>query len=81
MHETKAVQFPQDMSCEKCIVQLVWTTPAGEYYSCADVTLKNEKLTNCMGKCQNGGACANGACVCYESYSGEFCQDTCKLFF
>jgi hypothetical protein len=28
-----------------------------------------------MGKCLNGGACFNGACVCTKQFYGEFCEN------
>lgn len=62
------------MSCEKCTVQVMWESPAGTHYTCADVTVMNSKIMMCLGKCLNEGACVNGVCVCNEPYFGEFCQ-------
>lgn len=28
-----------------------------------------------MAKCQNGGACVNGKCICPKNFAGEFCED------
>ena len=28
-----------------------------------------------MAKCQNGGACLNGQCVCQKGFSGDFCEE------
>ncbi len=73
-YETKTIILPPDMSCEKCTLQVAWESPAGAHYTCSDVTLMNDKIRQCIGKCQNDGACVNGACVCNEPYTGEFCQ-------
>ncbi len=78
-YETKTVVLPPDMSCEKCTLQLVWESAVGTYYKCGDVTVMNDKIKLCIGKCQNDGACVNGACVCNEPYFGEFCQHKSML--
>jgi len=75
-HETKTVSLPADISCEKCTLQLIWTTPSGAYYSCSDVTLMSEKIKQCIGKCHNDGVCVNGVCVCNEPYFGTYCEQT-----
>ena len=74
--------LPEGLSCEKCTLQFIWETPEGTFYSCADLTLKSESLSRCLGKCKNGGACVNGKCSCLEPFSGEFCaqQSTCPIF-
>ena len=72
--ETKVIKLPDDMSCEKCTVQLVWTTPVGTYYHCADLTLKSDDLLPCLNKCQHDGACVNGHCLCHDQFSGKYCE-------
>ena len=32
-----------------------------------------------MSRCQNGGACFNGKCMCLAGYSGEYCETTRNL--
>ena len=66
--------FPEDISCEKCTIQLIWLTDNMKQYFCADITLMSEAIKPCIGKCLNGGACYNGKCVCNEGYSGYFCE-------
>lgn len=68
------MNFPADLSCDRCTLQLVWTNPQATYYSCADITLIGDKIMPCIGKCQNDGVCSNGACVCNEPYYGDHCQ-------
>ena len=30
--------------------------------------------------CQNGGTCIGNGCLCAPGFSGEFCQNACKLY-
>ena len=73
-HDTKIVEFPADFSCDRCTLQFQWIIENITYYSCADITVINENVRKCAGKCQNDGVCSNGVCVCVEPYQGEYCQ-------
>jgi len=33
------------------------------------------KSDPCGGKCQHGGACRNGECVCPDGWEGHFCEE------
>lgn len=68
--------LPEDYVCDKCTLQWKWNTPYGTIYSCSDVIINGDKIGNCLAKCQNGGSCFNGKCICVDDYHGEFCQNT-----
>ena len=75
-YNTKFIDLPEDFSCDKCTLQLVWMTESNAtFYSCADFTVINDMVKKCVGKCQNGGICSNGVCDCVEPFTGEFCQN------
>ncbi len=74
-YESTTLKLPVDLSCDKCTLQLIWTVGEQNYYECADITLMNDRVALCMGKCKNGGACVNGLCVCEEPYYGEVCEN------
>ncbi len=73
-YETKEFILPEDLSCERCTLQLVWEAPTFTQHHCADVTLMSDQVKQCMGKCQNAGACVNGKCVCQDLYYGPYCE-------
>jgi uncharacterized protein YegL len=73
-HDTKIIEFPADFSCDRCTLQFQWIVDNLTYYSCADITVLNDNVKKCAGKCQNDGVCSNGFCVCVEPYQGEYCQ-------
>lgn len=73
-HTTKIIEFPSDFSCDKCTLQFQWIVDNTTYFSCADITVLNDNVKKCAGKCQNDGVCSNGVCVCAEPYQGEYCQ-------
>lgn len=73
-YESRTFRLPNEISCESCTVQLIWNSSGELHYQCADITVMNEKVPLCMGKCHNGGACVNGKCVCRERYYGDFCE-------
>lgn len=74
--ETQEFILPQDYECDQCILQWKWSTSYGDIYSCSDIIINGGNVSQCMAKCQNGGACFNGKCMCLEGFSGEFCQKT-----
>lgn len=69
----KIVQFPED-SCDSCTLIWIWQNEVSTYYHCVDVEITQDKDSACYGKCQNGGFCSDGLCICEEGYSGTFCQ-------
>lgn len=66
--------LPDNFVCDKCTLQWRWNTPYGVIYSCSDVIINGDKIGHCLAKCQNGGSCFNGQCICADDYHGEFCQ-------
>jgi hypothetical protein len=52
---------------------------------CADIQIIDKEIEECVGKCQNGGVCANGECKCRKGYSGTYCQykeiDSSPIFY
>ena len=74
--ESQEFALPQDYECDQCILQWKWTTSYGDIYSCSDIIINGGNMTACMAKCQNGGACFNGQCMCLDGFSGEFCEKT-----
>jgi hypothetical protein len=32
-------------------------------------------VENCMARCNNGGACFNGKCMCLQEFYGDFCEN------
>ena len=51
-------------------------------HQCADIVITekrtDEYVSDCVGKCKNGGVCQNGQCVCREGFGGEFCLEESK---
>jgi hypothetical protein len=77
-YETKEFQLPEDLSCDKCTIQLAWETPNFTNYHCSDITVMSEEVKSCMDKCEHGGACVNGRCVCPDMYYGTHCENKSK---
>ena len=44
-----SVTLPKNMSCDSCILQLIWETKAGKYHMCSDIEIMNGKLDDCSG--------------------------------
>ena len=78
--ESKKFQLPEDYVCDRCTLQWVWRTPAGNLYSCSDMMINGQKIEDCLASCLNGGACFNGKCICREDYHGELCEFNSKKF-
>ena len=74
--ESQEFALPSDYECDQCILQWKWTTSYGDIYSCSDIIINGGNMTACMAKCQTGGACFNGQCMCLDGFSGEFCEKT-----
>jgi len=82
--EGKEFRLPKDLICDSCTLQLEWHLAADvSINQCADISiLDGESLVEdksfagfeCAGLCQNGGSCANGACICRDGFVGEFCE-------
>ena len=73
--ESKEFVLPKDYECDGCILQWKWSTSQGDVYSCSDIIINGDSNTQCMGECQNGGACFNGRCTCLAGFEGEFCEN------
>lgn len=71
--EAKEVRFPFDLNCDSCILQMEWRTEHGKINTCADVSVSGAEVSECFGKCLNGGICSNGACSCAEDFEGSNC--------
>ena len=71
--EAKEVRFPLTVSCDSCILQLEWKTERGKLNYCADLEINGAEITECFGKCLNGGICSNGGCSCPENFEGSNC--------
>jgi hypothetical protein len=72
--ESHEFALPEDYVCDQCTLQWTWKTSVGNFYSCSDIIINGNKIENCIAKCQNGGACFNGKCLCGDSFYGDFCQ-------
>lgn len=68
--EAKEVRFPAGLECDQCVLELTWYTEnQGPISICADVTVSGATvLSECFGKCLNGGICINGKCQCDEDF-------------
>ena len=77
--ESHQFKLPQDYVCDQCTLQWAWNTPQGTLYSCSDIIINGNKIEDCLAKCQNGGACFNGKCLCTENFTGDFCQTNSKI--
>jgi len=75
--ESQQFKLPDDYECDQCTVQWAWHTEKGVLYSCSDVIINGNTIQECLAKCQNGGACFNGKCLCKEGTHGEFCEYSC----
>lgn len=74
--EYKEFKLPPDFECDGCTLQWTWKTAYGDIYSCSDIMINGGNLTNCLGKCLNGGSCFNGECLCSKGFSGDFCENS-----
>jgi hypothetical protein len=78
--ETQMFELPEDYVCDQCIIQWAWETQYGTHYSCSDIVINGLTIENCITRCQNGGACFNGKCICVDNYYGEFCQYDSNIY-
>jgi hypothetical protein len=76
--ESQQFKLPDDYECDQCTVQWAWHTEKGVLYSCSDVIINGNKIQECLARCQNGGACFNGKCLCKEGTHGDFCEYSCN---
>ena len=72
-YESKEIRIPRDLSCDRCIMQLVWLTEEGEQFRCTDFESTTAEVAECFGQCLNGGICRNGKCMCPEGFDGSNC--------
>lgn len=77
--ESQQFTLPNDYVCDQCTLQWAWTTSAGKIYSCSDIIINGMKIDDCIARCQNGGACFNGKCLCDVNFYGEFCQNNSMI--
>lgn len=77
--EGKEVRIPRDIECDACILELVWQTEKGKQSYCSDILVAGGLTQECPGICQNDGICANGICMCTDSFEGTFCQYPVEL--
>eukprot|EP00831_Metopus_contortus_P068294 TRINITY_DN6104_c0_g1_i1.p2 TRINITY_DN6104_c0_g1~~TRINITY_DN6104_c0_g1_i1.p2 ORF type:complete len:418 (-),score=84.75 TRINITY_DN6104_c0_g1_i1:1278-2531(-) len=75
VYETKEIVFPDDLSCERCTLQVIWNTSNSTEYHCTDMILVSEEIKLCKGKCLNQGACVNGRCICPHPFYGSQCEN------
>lgn len=71
--EAKEIRFPEDLTCDQCILQVEWATERGKIETCADVFISGAQMPECFGKCLNGGICSNGLCSCPDNFEGTNC--------
>ena len=75
--EGAVVNLPRNMSCDSCVIQMIWETKvAGKMYMCADIEITNglSAKDDCSGQCMNGGQCLNGHCICRKGFEGDYCN-------
>ena len=73
--EAKEVRLPRTLTCDSCIVEVLWRTEKGKQSFCSDIMiLGGTEVAECFGLCQHNGVCSNGKCVCGEDYYGSNCQ-------
>lgn len=73
--EAKEVRLPRDLSCDACIVEVLWKTEKGKQSFCSDImVLGGAEVPECFGLCTHSGVCSNGKCVCSDMYYGSNCQ-------
>ena len=56
-------------------------TEFGTVVQCSDMIVQaqhNFVLQKCDPKCENGGVCQNGECVCGKNFEGDHCEEMCK---
>lgn len=41
--EAKEVRLPTNLSCDSCVLQIVWNTENGDIYQCADIMIDNDE--------------------------------------
>lgn len=69
------MRLPRGLTCDSCIIEVLWRTEKGKQSLCSDVMiLGGLEVAECIGLCQHGGVCSNGRCVCSEDYYGSNCQ-------
>lgn len=78
-YETATFALPrQIVSDDNVVAQLEFETELGTVVQCSDMIVQKLnpfKLQKCDPKCQNGGVCKDGVCMCGHMYEGEFCED------
>ena len=47
--ETKEIKFPKNVTCDSCILQLIWKTKFGPQYYCADIEILGGQIEDCAG--------------------------------
>lgn len=72
--EGKTFTFPQDMACDACTLQFIFTGSETTEFTCIDLKISSEYVSGCWERCKNGGACVNSQCQCLIGYYGDFCE-------
>ena len=72
--ESAFFDIPDEIDCDACVLEWIWTGPNFQVRQCADITVIGGDDIGCLGQCQNGGICQRGECVCPEGYTGSNCE-------
>ncbi|CAI2378059.1 unnamed protein product [Moneuplotes crassus] len=71
--EQKEFKTPS-YTCDICTLQLQFNTSQGMVSICSDISLLEGEVIDCEGRCQNGGTCYNGVCLCASGFGGKYCE-------
>lgn len=72
--ETATFNIPASVDGDGCVLEWIWKSGDITIRQCADIAVVSEESLACLGKCQNGGICQRGQCVCPTGYDGQYCD-------